>query len=351
MTFELGKYRRLPRILAGAFVLLIWVWVALSFSSSAQISIFNFDRNTDSTTGESTEEVVRDAVGVTEVDDDNIVLVFGGDVMLARTVEPAILYSGFDPLVNLHEIFQSADFSFVNLEYVASTQGSSTPGKLYTFRADPQTLDVISAAGIDAVSVANNHAGDYGMSAFLDMLENLKERGIGYLGGGKDVSEAYQPMLVDLGDVTLGLVAFNKIEIPYFAATDSRGGIAWIDEQRLVASIVSARESADFVVVLPHWGWEYTDKISPDQERLGRLSIDAGADMVIGGHPHHVQGSEAYKGGYIFYSMGNLVFDGPGPAGWYDGQLVEVTLSSSGEFIGVETIDYRADDAGLVSLK
>jgi poly-gamma-glutamate capsule biosynthesis protein CapA/YwtB (metallophosphatase superfamily) len=281
----------------------------------------------------------------------NIKLTIGGDVMLSRTVGPNILYNNFDPLRELKPLFKESDLTVVNLEYVAASGNYAPMNKKYTFIADTKTLSYLKKAGVDVVSVANNHAGDYGVSAFLEQLQNLNRVGIGFFGGGKNINQAYAPLYVEIKNITVAFIGFNSVETPYFAATSTRAGHAWIDEQQLKKSIKTATQVASVVIVMPHWGLEYTDKLGLDQTKWGRLAIDAGADLVIGSHPHHIQPSEKYKQGEIFYSMGNLVFDGPGPAGWNDGQLIEVEITLDGQVALTKKIDYYVNDRGLVRLK
>ncbi len=292
-----------------------------------------------------TIEVISEASTVSYSD---ISLLFGGDIMLARTIEPQILNNGFNPFKNVIELFDSNDLVVANLEYVAASKGIQRLGKLYTFRAAPETLDVLTHSGIDVVSVANNHAGDYGLEAFSEMLQNLRQRNIGYFGGGSNVEQAYAPLYVSIKGVSIALIGFNMIEIPWFAATEESGGIAWIDESRLSETIKQADENSDYVIVMPHWGLEYTAQLNSDQQRLGRLAIDSGANLVIGGHSHHIQPSEKYSEGEIFYSMGNLVFDGPGPAGWGFGEFIQIEIIDGG--LSTSKIPYQVLQSGEVVL-
>jgi poly-gamma-glutamate synthesis protein (capsule biosynthesis protein) len=299
----------------------------------------------------STNSINQDA---NKSEKDSYKLIFGGDVMLARTVGYRILVEKFDPFSQVADVLRSADLAVVNLECVVSTRGFAAEGKPYTFRADPRTLKVLQSAGIDAVSLANNHSGDYGVDAFKDMFKQLTAYNIGYFGGGNNASEAYAAKYVVVRNLKVALLGFVNVEIPYFAATDKKAGVAWIEDDKVKAAITEARQNSDLVIVVPHWGTEYTDQITSEQQRLAHLMIDAGADLVVGSHPHHIQQTEIYNGKTIVYSMGNFIFDGPGPnIGWYLGRLVEVSVEKSGgltKVTQVTPLDYKSNDKGQPKL-
>lgn len=277
-------------------------------------------------------------------------IIFGGDVMLARDVGYGIKYNSLDPFQDVRGVLSAADLAVANLECVVSDRGIQA-NKKYTFRADPAVLPLLKSSGIDMVSVANNHAGDFGREAFVDMLSRLREEGIGYFGGGANIAEAYTLQMALVGDLRVALLAVSNIETPYFAASDNQAGIAWVDDDRIANAIKSMRDSADIIVVVPHWGWEYTEIVSEEQERLAHLMIDAGADAVIGSHPHHIQRDEEYNGKLIVYSMGNFIFEGVGPnAGWSLGELIRIRIGVDKKVAGYDKIPYKISVAGVASL-
>jgi poly-gamma-glutamate capsule biosynthesis protein CapA/YwtB (metallophosphatase superfamily) len=336
-------------------VLIVFAALVIVFSFLALIINVKFVRGTQKTlpaqTG--TKESGTTAADTTAASQGTYTILFGGDVMLARGVGRAILYESFDPFVNVQAVLRDADLAVVNLECVVSDKGYPTYSKPYTFEANPTTLNTLKNAGIDVVSLANNHVGDYGGVAFEDMLERLKAAGLGYFGAGMNSTEAYQARLVSLNGITIALLAFSNIETPYFAASDSQSGLAWLEESRVTLAIQQARQQADVVIVMPHWGMEYTEQLHPEQERLARVMIDAGADLIVGSHPHYVQAVTEYNGKYIFYSLGNFVFDGPGPnAGWYQGILAQVNLVKDAQGVQitqVNSLPFQIDNAGLVT--
>ena len=281
------------------------------------------------------------------VEDTSIKLIFGGDVMLGRAVQTNTLLGQFDPFVELTPIFSQYDLAIVNLESVISDKGYPRPGKGYTFRADPQMMDFLVNSGVDAVSLANNHGADYGEDAFVDTMNRLSTAGVHFFGGGLNKATAYQPYLAFMGDTVIAVIGVNFVETFYFAAQDNRVGNAWYDEAYLRQVIQQTEAIADITIIMPHWGLEYTPSLDPRQTTAAQMMIDAGADLIIGAHPHHIQPLQTYKGVEIYYSMGNLIFDGPGPnRGWYLGELVEVIIEN-GTISSTRAIPYEVDVYGV----
>jgi poly-gamma-glutamate synthesis protein (capsule biosynthesis protein) len=192
---------------------------------------------------------------------------------------------------------------------------------------------------------------DYGSSAFLDMLSRLEGESVGYVGGGRNESEAYLPLYVDIKGRRIAILSFSNIEIPWFTAANEKAGIAWFNDEKVVEMLRIARENSDYTVVMAHWGTEYTSVLQDEQVRLAHLLVDNGADLVIGGHPHHIQSIEDYNGGRIYYSLGNYIFDGPGThSGWYDGILVEVHIDLDSIIPTFTEHKYKLDNKGLATL-
>ena len=242
-------------------------------------------------------------------DDRPVTMLFVGDVMLDE--QPgSMIRQGRDPLAAFAELFQRADVRIGNLECVIATKGKAED-KPYVFRAHPRVTPWLKRY-FSAVSLANNHTGDYGPQAFSEMLGHLERRGIPYFGGGRNLREAHRPYLIDVRGRRIAVLGYNEFFPRSFEALHDRPGTAWSDDDYVVADIRKARTEyqAEIVIVYPHWGWEYEKIASPRQQRLARLMIDAGADAVVGGHPHVTQNIEMYRGKPIFYSLGNFVFNG-----------------------------------------
>ncbi len=236
-------------------------------------------------------------------------MVFAGDIMLEGGPDRAIR-RGLDPFAGVAHLFKGADVRLGNLECVVATVGSVEPEKPNVFRVHPRGLKYVQRH-FDAVGLANNHSGDYGPQAFAQMLGLLKKAGLGYYGGGHNLKEAHTPLILERQGLRIALLGYDEFQPRNFEADHDRPGVAWSEDEQVVRDIADARRvwKADVVIPVMHWGWE--EPIANERQRqLARLMIDAGADAVIGGHPHQLQDTEHYKGKPIFYSLGNFVFEG-----------------------------------------
>ncbi|MCC6387436.1 MAG: CapA family protein [Dehalococcoidia bacterium] len=239
-----------------------------------------------------------------------------GDIMLGRGVAAAITPDQpAGPFLPVIETLRGADITVGNLECIISDLGEPEP-KAYTFRAPPLAAAGLAAAGFDLVSVANNHSLDYGPGALFDTIERLAAVSVQSVGAGAAIEEAYAARTLEVGGVRVAFLGLAEVpnEAHYrmqdWAATASSPGIAWIDDDRMAAAIQAARADADIVVVMLHFGIEGASTHSDRQRAVAHAAIDAGARLVIGSHPHVLQGVEEYGGGVIAYSLGNFVFDG-----------------------------------------
>lgn len=238
---------------------------------------------------------------------------------------------------------KEADVAFANLETtLAKSQPYYHPRPItYRFRAEPKNAEDLKSLGIGVVSLANNHVFDYGDSAFIETLETLDKAGIEHVGAGMNIEEALTPVILDVNDQRIAFLGFatvfpvmgmashdrpgvaavrNKIVYEFDSPrlpTDIRPGYSTLpkiyevpmadDVRRMKDSIKHAKEESDIVVVSIHWGREYEDTPNEGQRTLGHRMIDAGADLVIGHHPHTAQAIEIYKGKHLFYSLGNFM--------------------------------------------
>lgn len=249
----------------------------------------------------------------------SVSLLFAGDIVLDGKAGKAI-EQGRDPFAPFAAILNSADIRIGNLECVIAT-GGDPADKNYTFRADPRTLPVLKRH-FDAVALANNHSGDYGRPAFAEMLGLLDAEGILKFGGGHNLREAHAPLIVERNGLRIALLSYNEFMPRSFEADFDAPGVAWSEDEQVVADIKAARSihQADLVIPIMHWGWENEPIAGARQRQLARRMIDAGADAIIGGHPHVTQDIEHYKGKPIIYSVGNFVMediDNPNQAiGW-----------------------------------
>lgn len=242
----------------------------------------------------------------------------------------ALVERGGDPFAPFAEQLAQADIQIGNLECVIATSGEPIPGKPYSFRAHPRTLIPLKRH-FDAVSLANNHSGDFGPVAFAELLGHLDRNGIGFFGGGADLARAHRPLILERQGVRVALLGYNEFLPRSFEADHDRPGIAWSEDEQVRYDIVQARrQGADLVIPFMHWGWEHETLASPRQRRLARLMIDAGANAVIGTHPHVIQDTELYRGIPILYSLGNFVFDGFSSDSANTGWVLRLDLDRNG---------------------
>ena len=236
----------------------------------------------------------------------------GGDVLGDRGAGEFIDKNGGEAiLAKVKELLEPAHIAFVNLESPISDLGSRVPDKKYTFRAHLGLIDGFTSAGVDVVSLANNHSKDYGSEALLDTISRLDAAGVQHAGAGADREAAGASALLLTPAGTVRVLAFTELVPAGFTATSKSPGVndCTADRGRMADSIRAAAENADFVLVSFHWGTEYTGAANEAQRALGHLAIDSGADLVIGHHPHVIQGLELYKDRLIAYSLGDFVWN------------------------------------------
>jgi poly-gamma-glutamate capsule biosynthesis protein CapA/YwtB (metallophosphatase superfamily) len=248
-------------------------------------------------------------------------LVLGGDVMLGRSVG-AEIEGGADPLAGVRSRFERASANLINLECVLSDKGSAAASKRYSLRAPLEAMRVLTSARISAVSLANNHAADFGRDGLLDAIARLRANQISVVGASE--TAAYSPhIFTTRTGAKAAVIALDDVD----DAADETLIASARDRKRVATAIAEARSQASFVLVFMHWGEENTTRVSDRQRELARWLIDHGADAIAGSHPHCVQPFDAYHGRPIFYSLGNLVFDGaPTLPSWNRGNLLEVNL-------------------------
>jgi poly-gamma-glutamate capsule biosynthesis protein CapA/YwtB (metallophosphatase superfamily) len=253
-------------------------------------------------------------------------LIFGGDVMLSRYVGRNA-HQRNDPKWPFREIapaFESADIAFINLES-PFTERKRPFNTGMIFGAAPDMVEGLRHAGIDVVSTANNHARDGGKPGVEFTLQVLKDNGIAAVGTGLSEALAHEGVVLQRNGIRFGFLAYTHDQ-RNGNYTDDDDRVAVMDIDRLRDDLGSMRLRADVSIVSMHDGVEYRMKQTPHQTAFARAAIDAGASIVVGHHPHVVQPVENYKGGVIFYSLGNLVFDQSEPKGTERGLVAEVTF-------------------------
>ena len=221
-----------------------------------------------------------------------------------------LIARGGDPLAPFAKTLEAADYRIANLECPVARSGKRLAGKPYTFRAHPRALAVLKGR-FDAVTLANNHVGDYGKAALLETMQRLDTAGIAHFGAGKNLVEAHQPLWIERKGLKIAVLGYNEFAPRAFEAGASTPGTAWSEDDHVISDIRAAKAAgADLIIPFMHWGWEHEPAPSQRLQALARRMIDEGASLVVGSHPHVTQGADIYQGKPIIYSLGNFVFDG-----------------------------------------
>lgn len=238
-------------------------------------------------------------------------IAFTGDVLLDRGVRQQIQKKGIEPLFeSVAPLFHSVDATVINLECPV-TSVCSPLHKKYIFRAEPIWTEALSQAGITHAAMANNHTMDQGRSGLTDTNQSLLSAGITPIGYGNSSSESCQPVLIKKGKIKVAL--YNSVTLPLenWVYLESSPGVCQqpIEELKEEIRNFKRQNPESYVVVILHWGVEYQPLPTFTQRKNAHLLIHAGADAIIGHHPHVIQKEEYYEDKPIFYSLGNFVFD------------------------------------------
>jgi poly-gamma-glutamate capsule biosynthesis protein CapA/YwtB (metallophosphatase superfamily) len=235
-----------------------------------------------------------------------------GDIMLDRTVENKIrAHNDINyPFLKVTDFLKSADFVFGNLECPITPDDPNIIQANTVFNAKPGMEVALKNAGIAIVNLANNHTMNYGEKGMINTLKYLDEVGIVHVGSGKNSVDAAAPAFVEQGGIKFAFLGYTDTDVlpPGYPATTTKPGNNIMDVSKMRQAVQNVRGQADIVVVTMHSGTEY-EKVNPRQITFAHAAIDSGADVVIGGHSHVLQKIEEYNGKYIFYSLGNFVFD------------------------------------------
>lgn len=270
------------------------------------------------------------------------VIDFSGDFSLAESVattkymesQPNGIKDCFSTQL-LNEM-QSADIFMINNEFCYSNGGHPLEGKAYTFRANPSYVSYLNELGVDFVNLANNHVWDYDEEALLDTFDTLDGVNMPYVGAGRNLAEAMRPIYYVANGKKIAIVSATQIEKSYNytkqATEDGPGVLKTLDPELFVSEIKAANRNADYVIAVVHWGTEGNASYGEDQTKLAEDFINAGADAIIGGHTHCLQGIEYLNGVPVYYSLGNYWFSVSGamPSA-YDTGLAQLRISSNGD--------------------
>lgn len=249
---------------------------------------------------------------VKEKSNKNTTLLFAGDVYFSDYVLARYNESGIQGVLSkeLLKELKQADFTMVNNEFPYSNRGTQAPDKQFTFRVDPSYVSILLKSGVDIVTLANNHVLDFGADALSDTLKTLDDAGIAYTGAGHSFDRASKLISKKVNGHTFGFLAASRVfpDVSWNVENAQPGVLSAYDPSRLLSAVQDARSKCDFLCVYVHWGIERNTTPEQYQISMAHALIDAGADAVIGAHPHVLQGVEYYNGKPIFYSLGNFIF-------------------------------------------
>ncbi len=259
-----------------------------------------------------------DNIQVINNDKEEITLSFVGDVSLADNWSVMPKYDerkkGINGILSeeVLDIMTNSDVMVANNEFTISTRGTPIAGKAFTFRADPSRLKIYEEMGVDLVTLANNHVYDFGKDAFNDMLVSLKENNLPYIGAGRNLAEAMQPYYFVINGRKIAFVNATRAEknIMTPGATPTEAGVLrCYDPANFIEAIRIAKANSDYVIALIHWGAESYHTLEDVQITTGKLYLDNGADVIVGGHAHKLQGMEFYNNKLIAYNLGDFIFN------------------------------------------
>jgi poly-gamma-glutamate capsule biosynthesis protein CapA/YwtB (metallophosphatase superfamily) len=274
-------------------------------------------------------------------ENETIKLVFGGDVTLTAAYND-IVPNARDPeypFKRLRTFFQNADLVMVNCETAITRRGNRV-AKQFNFRMDPEMASAFSRAGISLVTIANNHVFDYGVEGLSDTLHTLDALHIGHVGAGMTLEEARKPVVRNIKGKKIVFLAYGN----YAAATARTPGTAYRNPDYVVEDVKSAKKNgADIVVINFHWGTELARQPNSGDRALAYRAVEAGADIIVGHHPHVLQPMEIYHGKVIAWSLGNFIFGG-NRRSEKESALLEVSISPRGDMSYV-SIPIRIDVA------
>lgn len=288
---------------------------------------------------------------------DEITITFAGDIMFDDSYSIMYRYNHNGGKIeecispNLIEEMHDADIFMLNNECTFTTRGTPTEGKKYTFRGKPEHVKILDEIGVDIVSLANNHAYDYGEISLLDTMDTLKEQSIPYVGAGRNIEEASKPVYMIINDMKIAFLAATQIERTDYpdtkgAAESTPGVFRCKDPAALCEAIQKAKENSDFVILYIHWGTENETSIDWGQRDQTPLYYEAGADVIIGDHPHILQPISFYQDMPVVYSLGNFWFNSK----TMDNCLVKLTLNGEG-LDKIQFIPCRQSDCKTVLLE
>ncbi|MCR5418341.1 MAG: CapA family protein [Lachnospiraceae bacterium] len=322
--------------------------LAVIEDSAAREETERLEEEEAETDADATEEEPSDLETIeTDAAKEPVTMVFTGDICFHDPFANMASYrqrgSDIEKCIDSYLLteMREADFCVVNNEFPYSNRGTPAAGKTYTFRSKPENVKIMNEIGVDVASVANNHAFDHGEDAFLDTLDILKEAGIASVGGGRNIEEAAAPVILEKGGMKIGIIAATQIERTGSpetrGATDTLPGVmrsfSEAEQARFLEAAKSARQQCDFLIAFVHWGSENTDVLDSWQTGQAAALAECGVDLIVGAHPHCLQGLGQCGGVPVIYSLGNY---------WFNSKRVDTALLKvvieDGSLTGVQMI-------------
>lgn len=280
-----------------------------------------------------TNNQTEEPVGVSKEKPAEVKLTFVGDIILTGHVETRITEKGYDfPYAYVRDLFTHDDYTIANLETPVTKRGLPAANKEFVYKSPPEAIPAMKEAGVDLVNLANNHSMDQGVDGLLDTFDVLDQNKIAYMGAGADANRAYAPVIVERNGIKMAFFGFSRVipAISWYAGKNQPGVAAAYDPARAVEAIRAAKKQVDLVIVIPHWGKEREDLPVDHQTILARAFIDAGADLIVGGHPHVLQGFESYQDKWIAYSTGNFIFTRAAEPRTWESMVLQATCTKQG---------------------
>lgn len=286
-----------------------------------------------------------------ELTPSEVVVTIAGDICLAEDGYVLDYYDTVNDLSKcispeLLQIMNDSDIFYLNHEYCIGESGTASTSKTYTFQAKPERMELLKEMGVDLVALANNHIYDYGPEATIETCDLLDKAEIPYVGGGRNIEEAKRPVYFEINGIKLGFVAASNAEVHRYTpqATETEPGILLAYDMTEYLEVVrEAAQNCDYLIAYMHWGTESSNYLNEQQQAEGRELLEAGADIVVGGHPHVLQGMEYVDGKPIVYSMGDFWFNGKTK---YTG-LLQLKITADGleemSFVPCQQTEYRVE--------
>ena len=310
---------------------LMWVLLVLSTLSLIGILLFISELTFSAVRIHQSSKIateLRERLAMFQSEHSRAVMLFVGDIMLSRSVgsRTKIMGDYKYPFLEAGDILRSADLTFGNLEGPISDRGHDQ-GSIYSFRADPQVIEGLTFAGMDVLSLANNHIWDWGRDALLDTVSILEGVDITPVGAGANYEQANKHALFNVGNAKVAILAYTNLLPESLGASNETPGLSDFDLNRMEMIVSDLSEKGYLVVVSMHWGDEYEALSNNSQKNIARNLVDVGADLIVGHHPHVVQELEQYGNGWIAYSLGNFIFDQTFSADTMRGAALKVELN------------------------